>query len=203
MTSTQRIWMTRQDYTRLHNELAALRSRRSIEVPDDFMDYDANLIAGYPARRARIREIQDLLTNAVVGEDAVGDRVAEPGMVLTIRYDATGETETFLLGRRFGEGADVTVYSTLSPLGHAIAGARPGDQRIYSIPNETRPLCDAPEGRALRNARCEKPWAAVCPPRRNGDRRAPKTIKTDSGRNETRADDMCRAGPLVTTAAAL
>ena len=131
--------MTRPEYTRLHNELAALRSRRSIEVPDDFMDYDANLTAGYPARRARVREIQDLLTNVVVGEDAVGGRVAEPGMVLTIRYDATGETETFLLGRRFGEGADVTVYSTLSPLGHAIAGARPGDQRIYSTPQRDAP----------------------------------------------------------------
>lgn len=35
MTSIQRIRMTRQDYTELHNELAALRSRRSIEVPDD------------------------------------------------------------------------------------------------------------------------------------------------------------------------
>ncbi len=140
MTSTQRIWMTRQEYTRLHNELAALRSRRSFEVPDDLMDYDANLTAGYSARRARVREIQDLLTNAVVSADVVGGGVAEPGMVLTIRYDATGETETFLLGRRFGEGADVTVYSTLSPLGHAIAGARPGDQRIYSIPNETRPV---------------------------------------------------------------
>ena len=33
MTSTERIWMTRQDYTRLQTELAALRSRRSIEVP--------------------------------------------------------------------------------------------------------------------------------------------------------------------------
>ena len=139
MTNTQRIWMTRQEYTRLHYELAALRSRRSIEVPDDFMDYDANLTAGYSARRARVREIQDLLTNVVVSEDAVGGGIAEPGMVLTIRYDATGETETFLLGRRFGEDADVTVYSTLSPMGHAIAGARPGDQRIYSIPNE-RPV---------------------------------------------------------------
>ncbi len=139
MTSIQRIRMTRHDYTRLHTELAALRSRRSIEVPDDFMDYGANP-ARYRARQARIREIEDVLTNAVVGEDPVYDPVAGPGMVLTIRYDATGETETFLLGRRFGEGADVTVYSTLSPLGHAIAGARPGEQRIYSIPNETRPL---------------------------------------------------------------
>ena len=137
MTSIQRVRMTRQDYTRLHQELASLRSRRGIEVPADFMDYDANLIAGYPAPRARIREIEDVLTNAVVGEDAVYDPVAESGMVLTIRYDATGETETFLLGRGFGEGADITVYSTLSPLGHAIAGARPGEQRIYSIPGGT------------------------------------------------------------------
>jgi len=136
MTTTERIWMSRQDYTRLHSELAALRSRRSIEVPDDFMDYDPNLTAGYPARRARIREIQDLLTNAVVGENTAGGLVAEPGMVLTIRYDRTGETETFLLGRRFGKGTDVTVYSTLSPLGHAIAGSRLGEQRIYSLPNQ-------------------------------------------------------------------
>jgi transcription elongation factor GreA len=140
MPSTQRIWMTRQDSTRLHNELVALRSRRSTEVPDDFMDYDANLVDGYSARRARIREIQDLLANAGVSEDADGGRIAEPGMVLTIRYDPTGETETFLLGRRFGKDADVAVYSTLSPLGHAIAGARLGEQRIYCIPNETRPL---------------------------------------------------------------
>lgn len=63
-------------------------------------------------------------------------RIAEPGMVLTIRYDRTGETETFLLGRRGSDGADVTVYSMASPLGRAIAGARPGDQLIYPIPDE-------------------------------------------------------------------
>lgn len=138
--TTQRIWMTRKNYTQLHNELAALRSRRTLEVPDDFPDYENKLVAGYPERQARIRKIQDLLTDAVVSEGDAGSRIAEPGMVVTIRYDATGEIETFLLGRRFGEGADITVYSTLSPLGHAIAGARPGDQRIYSIPNETRPV---------------------------------------------------------------
>ncbi|MGC2652673.1 MAG: GreA/GreB family elongation factor [Mycobacterium sp.] len=138
MTSIQRIRMTRRDYTRLHIELAALRSRRSIEVPDDFMDYDANLIARDRARQARIREIGDVLTNAVVSED-VYDPVAGPGMVVTIRYEPTGETETFLLGRR-AEDVDLEVYSTLSPLGHAIAGARPGEQRIYAIPNDTHRL---------------------------------------------------------------
>ena len=138
MTSIQRVRMTRQDYTRLHQELAALRSRRGIEVPDDFMDFDANLIARHSARQARIREIEDVLTNAVVSED-VYDPVAGAGMVVTIRYEPTGETETFLLGGR-GDDADIKVYSTLSPLGHAIAGARPGEQRIYTIPNDTHRL---------------------------------------------------------------
>jgi len=59
--------------------------------------------------------------------------IAKAGMVLTIRYE-TGETETFLLGRRAAKNAGVKVYSTLSPLGHAIAGARIGEQRNYSMP---------------------------------------------------------------------
>lgn len=63
------------------------------------------------------------------------DPRAEAGMVLTIRYDATGDTETFLLGRRGSENATIKVYSLLSPLGRAIAGARPGEQRTYSIPH--------------------------------------------------------------------
>lgn len=140
MTSTEGIWMTPTQYIRLQNELAELRSRRSVEVPDDFMDYNANLIARHSARRSRIREIEDLLSNAVVDGHPAGDPLAEPGMVLTIRYDAVGETETFLLGRRGAEDADIKVYSLASPLGRAIAGARPGDQRIYSIPDETGQL---------------------------------------------------------------
>ncbi|HEY1842337.1 MAG TPA: GreA/GreB family elongation factor [Mycobacterium sp.] len=135
MTSIQRIRMTRQDYSRLHTELAALRSRGSIEVADDLMDSDGNLVARDGLRQARIREIEDVLTNAVVSED-VYDPVSGPGMVMTIRYEPTGETETFLLAGR-AEDTGIKVYSTLSPLGHAMAGARPGDQRIYSIPGET------------------------------------------------------------------
>jgi transcription elongation factor GreA len=137
MTSTNRIWMTRQDYTRLHNELAVLRSRRTIDVPDDFMDHNANLVTTGSAQRGRIREIQDVLTNAVVDDERADDPIAEAGMVLTIRYDATGETETFHLGRRGApKGSEMKVYSMASPLGRSIAGARPGDHRIYAIPHE-------------------------------------------------------------------
>ena len=135
MTSTERLWMTREAHTRLKTELAALRSRRGIEVPEDFMDYDDNLMAAHLARQARIHQIQELLGNAVVGEDPPDDGIAEPGMVLTVRYDDTGEIETFLLGVRGVEDADIDVYSMQSPLGRAIAGAHVGEQRTYSIPS--------------------------------------------------------------------
>src|SRR3954468_3443775 len=135
MTSTERLWITRKAHSRLQAELAALRSRPSIQVPDDFMDYDDDVVANYAARQARIREIQNLLTNAVVGEDPPDDGVTEPGMVLTVRYDDTGEIETFLLGVRGVEDAGIDVYSMQSPLGSAIVGARPGEQRTYSIPS--------------------------------------------------------------------
>ena len=135
MTSTERLWMTREAHTRLKTELAALRSRRGIEVPEDFMDYDDNLMAAHLARQARIHQIQELLGNAVVGEDPPDDGIAEPGMVLTVRYDDTSEIETFLLGVRGVEDADIDVYSMQSPLGRAIAGAHVGEQRTYSIPS--------------------------------------------------------------------
>ncbi len=135
MTSTERLWMTREAHIRLKAELDALRSRPSVEVPDDFMDHDEDLVANYAARQARIRQIQDLLNNAVVGENPPDDGIAEPGMVLTVRYDDTGELETFLLGIRGAEDADIDVYSMQSPLGTAIAGARPGEQRTYTIPS--------------------------------------------------------------------
>ncbi len=133
MTGTKSMRMTRQQYTRLRNTLNALRSELIVEVPDDMMDLDANR----SALQRRIRKIQNLLAQTVIAENLAGDSIAQPGTVLTIRYNGTGETETFLLGRRGSEGADIKVYSMASPMGRAIAGARPGDQRIYSIPGET------------------------------------------------------------------
>jgi transcription elongation GreA/GreB family factor len=138
MATIQRIRMTPREYSRLHDELAGLRSRRGVEVPDDFMDYDAK----FQARQARISQIEGLLANAVVvGEAAAFDPAAESGTVLTIRYDDTGETETFLLGRPCPGDTGLKVYSMASPLGRAIAGARPGYQRFYAIPDGTgRPV---------------------------------------------------------------
>jgi transcription elongation GreA/GreB family factor len=55
-------------------------------------------------------------------------------MVVTVRYDATGDTDTFLLGVHGAEYADMAVYSIQSPLGAAIAGARAGERRSYQLP---------------------------------------------------------------------
>ncbi|WP_245850448.1 hypothetical protein [Mycobacterium angelicum] len=57
-----------------HHELAALRTGRSMEVTDDFMDHNPNLTPRRSMRPTRIRKIQDLLTNAVVSENPVDGR---------------------------------------------------------------------------------------------------------------------------------
>ena len=101
--------------------------------PESPTGNDDNASAVRRAWEVRIQQIHDLLINAVVGEDPPDDGVAEPGMVVTVRYDATGDTDTFLLGVHGAEYADMAVYSIQSPLGAAIAGARPGERRIYGL----------------------------------------------------------------------
>ena len=104
-------------------------------VSDGTIDADENLNAIQNARQGRVQHIHDLLMNAVVGEDPPDDGIAEPGMVLTVRYDETGETETFLLGVPGAEAGDIEVYSMQSPLGTAIAGARAGERHTYPVPS--------------------------------------------------------------------
>lgn len=82
-----------------------------------------------------MQQIEDLLLRATVGEDPPDDGIAEPGMVLTIRYDGTGDTQTFLLCVPGAEYGDAEVYSSQSPLGAAIMGARPGERRTYTLPS--------------------------------------------------------------------
>ncbi len=182
MTSTQRYWMTPEAHTRLKTELAALRSRPNIEVPDDLMDYDDNLIANHAARQARIRQIQDLLSNAAVGEDPPHDGVAEPGMVLTIRYDDTGDIETFLLGVRGAEDTDIDVYSIQSPLGSAIAGARPGQQRTYCIPSGANLRVTLLNAMPYRMHISKPPRPHPVPPRRTRASRRPAARRTTTAR---------------------
>lgn len=134
MTTNQRIWISVDAQDRLRREFATLRELCA-SAPDEHAD--ENAMAVKRARQSRIQRIHDLLLNAVVGEDPPDDGVAEPGMVVTVRYGDTDDTETFLLGVRGAEHGDVEVYSVHSPLGAAIAGARPGERRTYRLPNGT------------------------------------------------------------------
>lgn len=124
------VWLTDEAYTRLSAELGALRA--APEASGDAEDRVLEL----QRRQARARELEGLLQRAVVGQAPPDDGVAEPGMVLTVRFDGENTTETFLLGVRDGAMADeLEVYSPDSPLGRAITGAHQGDSRTYTVPS--------------------------------------------------------------------
>ncbi len=137
MTDTHGVWMTQQAKDRLLAELAELSAPQAVSGSEDVDEQQA--------RQARIHQIHGLLAVAVVGQDPPDDGVAEPGMVLTVRY-GDGDTETFLLGVRDDDQSGLEVYSPQSPLGMAITGARPGEERSYQVPsgaNVTVTLLDA------------------------------------------------------------
>lgn len=156
-TSTERVWLTPQAHHRLQAELTALLSTGT-SSDDDSVDPDDHTPTRYHERHARIRQIQDLLTNAIIGQDPPDDGIAEPGMVLTVRYNDTDDTETFLLGVRGAEYGDIEVYSSDSPLGTALTGVRQGEQRTYRVPNgatmRVTLLKAVPYGHASAQGRC-------------------------------------------------
>jgi transcription elongation factor GreA len=125
------VWLTPDAAERLRNELNELIALT--EASSD--DAGEQALERYQERENRIQQIRDLLDDAVIGQDPPDDGVAEPGMVLTVRYDDTGDVETFLLGIRGAEHGDLQVYSPSSPLGTALVGARQGEQRTYQVPS--------------------------------------------------------------------
>ncbi|WP_028662514.1 transcription elongation factor GreA [Saccharomonospora iraqiensis] len=140
-------WLTQDAYDRLKNELDELIENRPViaaKINASREEGDLKENGGYHAAReeqgqqeARIRHLQELLRTAKVGEAPKDDGIAEPGMVLTVRYDGDeDDEETFLLATREegGEGA-VETYSPESPLGKALLGAKEGEAREYVLPN--------------------------------------------------------------------
>ena len=113
-----------------------------------------------------------------------------------MRYDDTGEIETFLLGVRGVEDADIDVYSMQSPLGSAIVGARPGEQRTYCIPSGANLpvtlLKAVPYG--MHTPKPPRPQSV--PLRRTSDPRPPEARRTDSDRTTKRTPTTSRHRPL-------
>ena len=144
------IWLTQEAFDKLQAELDHLRGPVRSEVvarisaARDEGDLKEN--GGYHAAReeqgkteARIRQLEDMLRRAEVGETPADDGVVEPGMKVTYKFagDADDEAETFLLGAREMEDATsgLKVYSPQSPLGSAIIGHQKGETVSYEAPN--------------------------------------------------------------------
>ncbi|WP_395696307.1 transcription elongation factor GreA [Nocardioides sp.] len=142
------IWLTQDAYDKLAAELDHLKGPGRQEVvarisaARDEGDLKEN--GGYHAAReeqgkleGRIRQLEDMLARAEVGETPQNDGVVEPGMVVTYKFvgDDDDEAETFLLGAREIEPEGLTVYSPQSPLGSAINGRTKGDTVTYEAPN--------------------------------------------------------------------
>jgi transcription elongation factor GreA len=139
-------WLSQDAYDRLQAELDELIAGRPViaaEINARREEGDLRENGGYHAAREeqgkqemRIRQIQELLRTAQVGDAPKADTVA-PGTVVTIHFDDdTDDTETFLLGsREISSTTDLTVYSPESALGKAILGARSGQTVNYVAPS--------------------------------------------------------------------
>lgn len=150
MTDNQVVWLTQESHDRLKAELDHLIANRPIiaaEINDRREEGDLRENGGYHAAReqqgqeeARIRQLQELLNNAKVGEAPKQSGVALPGSVVEVQFtfhDGQTDTEKFLIATRQEILSDgkLEVYSPNSPLGAALLNAKEGDVREYTIPS--------------------------------------------------------------------
>ena len=140
-------WLTQEAYDRLKEELdflageGRLEISRRIEQAREEGDLREN--GGYHAakeeqgkREARIRQLQQLLESAQVGDaPKAPSGVVAPGTIVTAKVG--GDTMRFLLGSREVAGDGIEVYSERSPLGEAINGRQKGDTASFAAPNGT------------------------------------------------------------------
>ena len=146
MTDTRETvtWLTQEAHDRLQAELNHLAGpgraeiAKKIEAAREEGDLREN--GGYHAAKeeqgkqeARVRQLQQLLASAQVGERPADNGVIDSGMLVTV--ELAGEELAFLLGSREVSAGDVDVYSEKSPLGSAILGRSVGDEVSYTAPN--------------------------------------------------------------------
>ncbi|MDO9379154.1 MAG: transcription elongation factor GreA [Nocardioidaceae bacterium] len=143
------LWVTQEAFDKLQAELDHLKGPGRAEITAKISDArdegDLKENGGYHAAReeqgkteARIRQLEDMVRRAQVGETAADDGVVAAGMIVTVKFPGD-DTETFLLGSRemasLDESVEMDVYSPQSPLGAAIVGKKQGDTATYAAPN--------------------------------------------------------------------
>ena len=140
------VWLSQAAYDRLRAELEELKTTgraaasKAIEEARSHGDLREN--AEYDSAKeeqgkmeARIRQLEDMLRNARVGEAPTGESVAA-GTVVTIE-DGDGDTDEFLVGSREDRAPGMSDISVNSPLGKALLGRRAGDTVQYTAPAGT------------------------------------------------------------------
>ena len=140
-------WLTQEAFDRLKAELDHLTGPGRAEITERIeqarSEGDLKENGGYHAAReeqgkveGRIRQLEDMLARAEVGETPPDDGVVEPGMVVTVDF-GDGDEEKFLLGARenLSDGDTLDVYSPESAMGAAINGKSKGDTVSYTAPN--------------------------------------------------------------------
>lgn len=83
----------------------------------------------------RIRQIEAILEDAIIVEDADGTGDVGTGSVVTIRYAGDDDVERYLLGSIEERHDDLEVMSPGSPLGSALLGHAAGDSVSFDAPN--------------------------------------------------------------------
>lgn len=138
-------WLTQEAYDRLAGELEYLltvaRQDISKKIQEAREEGDLKENGGYHAAKeeqgkieARINRLEIILATAVVGEARESHGIVEQGTV--IRMTMNGSEMEFLLGSpEIADGSDLEVYSTDSPIGQAIMGAKIGDSVTFFAPN--------------------------------------------------------------------
>jgi transcription elongation factor GreA len=146
-TSDSVTWLTQAAYDQLRAELEHLsgpaRAEIVAKIEEARQEGDLKENAGYHAAREdqgklelRIRQLNQLLEHAKVGEAPADNGVVAPGTVVTIAFDGDpDDTLVFLLGSREYVSSDLDTYSPQSPLGSGVNGKKVGDAAEYELPN--------------------------------------------------------------------
>lgn len=136
--------LSQQAYDRLVAELHERSTTRRRQISETIAKArelgDLSENADYDAAKneqghneARIRHLEALLQQAVVVENAAAD-VVSAGCVVELRFDDDDETVEYLVGSIEERHEHYDMLTTTSPLGQAVLGAAPGEQRSYEGP---------------------------------------------------------------------
>ncbi len=137
-------WLSEDAYERLQEELETLRTegreRMSAEIEEARSHGDLRENAEYHAAKdeqgkmeARIRQLEQLLRDAKIGEPPTSDEV-RPGLKVTL--DVEGDEEVYLVGSREDHHDDLEILSSESPMGQAVLGATVGDTVSFTTPTD-------------------------------------------------------------------